>query len=156
MLLEILPALLAEPSFRVTVAGRGAFADRFAAIKHERYHVAGFLDGEQPVAELFRAHDIFLAPGPHETFGLAVLEAMAAGLLAIGPDAGGTGELLAELNSPFRFPAGDAAGFLATIRAAAAADIPAWSARYREAATLFGDWDQAIARMVVAWTEMAK
>jgi alpha-1,6-mannosyltransferase len=156
LLLEILPALLAEPSFRVTVAGRGAFADRFAAIKHERYRFAGFLDGGRSMAELYGDHDLFLAPGPHETFGLAVLEAMAAGLLVIGPAAGGTGELLAELNSPFRFPAGDAAGFLATVRAAAGADISDWSARHREAALRYGDWDQAVARMVDAWVEMEK
>jgi hypothetical protein len=42
------------------------------------------------------------------------------------------------------------------IRAAAAADIPAWSARYLEAAMRYGTWDQAVARMVAAWAELAK
>ena len=47
LLLEVLPALLDDPSFYMTVAGRGAFADRFASIRHERFHFAGFLTGEE-------------------------------------------------------------------------------------------------------------
>jgi alpha-1,6-mannosyltransferase len=39
----------------------------------------GFLSGRRDVARLLAAADVVLAPGPHETFGLAALEALACG-----------------------------------------------------------------------------
>ncbi|MGA6209637.1 glycosyltransferase [Nocardia testacea] len=42
-------------------------------------HFTGFLSDRSEVARLLATADISLAPGPHETFGLAALEALAAG-----------------------------------------------------------------------------
>jgi alpha-1,6-mannosyltransferase len=39
----------------------------------------GFVDGRRDVARLLATSDVSLAPGPHETFGLAALEALASG-----------------------------------------------------------------------------
>lgn len=39
----------------------------------------GFLSGRDDVAKLLASADVSLAPGPHETFGLAALEALASG-----------------------------------------------------------------------------
>ncbi|MGI9064296.1 MAG: glycosyltransferase [Pseudonocardiaceae bacterium] len=39
----------------------------------------GFVDGRTDVARLLATSDVSLAPGPHETFGLAALEALASG-----------------------------------------------------------------------------
>lgn len=39
----------------------------------------GFVDGRAEVAKLLASSDVSLAPGPHETFGLAALEALASG-----------------------------------------------------------------------------
>lgn len=39
----------------------------------------GFLPGRDEVARLLATSDVSLAPGPHETFGLAALEALASG-----------------------------------------------------------------------------
>lgn len=39
----------------------------------------GFIDNRHSVAALLASADVALAPGPHETFGLAALEAMASG-----------------------------------------------------------------------------
>lgn len=39
----------------------------------------GFLDTRRDVARLLATSDVSLAPGPHETFGLAALEALASG-----------------------------------------------------------------------------
>ena len=156
LLLQALPELLADPSVQITVAGRGAFSDRFASICHERFKFAGFVTDLKSLVELYASHAIFLAPGPHETFGLAVLEAMASGLIVVGPDAGGTGELLSEMNSPFRFAAGDLKDFMDKIRAARAADIEQESLRHRELALRYGTWDDAIARMVSTWRELVR
>ncbi|MFF0489923.1 glycosyltransferase [Nocardia sp. NPDC004068] len=42
-------------------------------------HFTGFVDDRTRVATLLASADVSLAPGPHETFGLAALEALAAG-----------------------------------------------------------------------------
>jgi alpha-1,6-mannosyltransferase len=42
-------------------------------------HFTGFISDRAMVAKLLATADISLAPGPHETFGLAALEALAAG-----------------------------------------------------------------------------
>ncbi|GAA5043331.1 glycosyltransferase [Nocardia callitridis] len=42
-------------------------------------HFAGFISERTMVAKLLATADVSLAPGPHETFGLAALEALAAG-----------------------------------------------------------------------------
>lgn len=43
----------------------------------------GFLDNRDDVAALLASADVALAPGPHETFGLAALEALACGTPAV-------------------------------------------------------------------------
>ncbi|MGY4099769.1 glycosyltransferase [Nocardia sp. R16R-3T] len=42
-------------------------------------HFTGFISDRSMVAKLLATADVSLAPGPHETFGLAALEALAAG-----------------------------------------------------------------------------
>lgn len=42
-------------------------------------HFTGFINDRAMVAKLLATADVSLAPGPHETFGLAALEALAAG-----------------------------------------------------------------------------
>jgi alpha-1,6-mannosyltransferase len=43
----------------------------------------GFVDSRPAVAELLACADVAIAPGPHETFGLAALEALACGTPAV-------------------------------------------------------------------------
>src|SRR5262249_8574543 len=103
LLLDALPTLLAEPNVHVTVVGTGPYGKEIQQITHPRFHYQGFVDGRAQLAEIYRTHDMLLAPGPYETFGLGVLEGLATGLTVIGPDAGGTGELLRELPVPMLF-----------------------------------------------------
>ena len=42
-------------------------------------HFTGFISDRTRLATLLASADVSLAPGPHETFGLAALEALAAG-----------------------------------------------------------------------------
>lgn len=147
MLLEALPDLL-RCNVQVTVMGRGALAGEFAAFRHERYRYLGFVPDPGKVRDVFDEHHVLLAPGPYETFGLGVLEGMARGLVVVGPDAGGTGELLREAESPFSFAAGDPDAFLAAVMKALACDWRAESVRSRSLALRYGGWDDAIGRMV--------
>jgi alpha-1,6-mannosyltransferase len=73
---------------RLVVAGDGPRRDaleRRATLLPElpgglpAVHFTGFISDRADVARLLATADISLAPGPHETFGLAALEALAAG-----------------------------------------------------------------------------
>jgi glycosyltransferase involved in cell wall biosynthesis len=147
LVLEALPKLLGRGNVRVTIAGRGAMAPAFSAFKHARYEFRGFVEGQGDMRALYDTHHILIAPGPYETFGLGVLEAMARGLVAVGPDQGGTGELLAQAGSPFIFKAGDGEDFLRKAFRAIDGDWPAESARARALALKYGTWDDAVGRM---------
>ena len=103
LLWEALPEILRSGDVEVTVLGSGPYQAKFAAARWPGYRYLEYVSGRQQLAEIYRQHDILLAPGPYETFGLAVLEAMASGLVVVGPDRGGTAELLAEAHSPFVF-----------------------------------------------------
>ena len=147
LLLDVLPGLLADPRVRVSVMGRGAYERDFARIDHSSFRFLGFVADRAEVAREFSRHHMLLAPGPHETFGLSVLEGLAAGMAVVGPDAGGTGELLEEVASPFVFRAGSAEGFRQAILRAVEQDPAAGAQKARALARRYGTWDDAIARM---------
>ncbi len=149
LLLAILPRLLENSGdVFVTVAGTGAFRSTFERWAHPRLRYAGYVRDRDAVAALYSEHDILLAPGAYETFGLAGLEAAAAGLIVVGPDRGGTGAILREMQSPFAFESGNAEDFLATVRAALRADWSQASQASRALAARYGTWPDAITRLV--------
>jgi alpha-1,6-mannosyltransferase len=53
-----------------------------------------FEPSSEPLAALLASADVFVHANPHETLGLAVLEAMACGRPVVGPDRGGVGEVV--------------------------------------------------------------
>lgn len=153
LLLDVLPRLLEHRDVTVTIAGRGPLAAQFVAIQHPRLRVPGFVSTRAEMAQLYADHDVLLAPGAHETFGLSGLEALAAGLVVVGANAGGTGELLAQLESPCRFEPGDREGLLLAIDEAIAGDAGKRSREGIALAERYGSWQDAIGRQVDGYCE---
>ena len=148
VLLQALPALLEDSTVEmITVAGDGAHRPEVEAIAHPRFRYLGYVAGRQPLARLYADHDIFVTTGTHETFGLAALEAAAAGLLVVGPDRAGTGALLSGLAHPFTYAAGDPQALLRTVAAAARADRADAIRDSRGLAAQYGTWHEAVGRM---------
>ena len=75
------------------------------------------------LAALCAASDLFVWPAINEAWGMALLEAHAAGLPAVAGDAGGVGEILRDGRTGWLVPCGDADAFAAAV--AAALDDPA-------------------------------
>lgn len=93
-------------SFRILGSGWDlAKLRQRAAERHPNVHFSGF-SADVP-AELAAA-DLLLHLCPSEPFGLAILEAMAAGVPVLTPDSGGAGLLVEEDVSGGRFRADDA------------------------------------------------
>jgi alpha-1,6-mannosyltransferase len=154
LLITILPRLLDDPDVFVTVAGTGALRSTFEHWIHPRFRYVGYVRDREPLAALYGEHDIFLAPGAYETFGLAALEAAAAGLVIVGPDHGGTGAILREMHSPFVFTAGESDDFLAAVRAALETDWTPASQASRRVAARYGTWPDAVARLVDTYKQI--
>jgi len=154
LVLDILPDLLRRTDVQVTVAGLGKHERRLRASAHPRLRYVGHLADRVAMRMLYGSHDVLLAPGRFETFGLSALEGAAAGLLVVGPDEGGTGELLREWRSPFTFPGGDADAFADRVRAAIDADPRALIERGRALAAQYGTWPDAVARQVATYERL--
>lgn len=78
---------------RFVVAGdgpsRGALAAHAAAVAPGRVHFAGHVATRESLAALYASADVFVHPNPREPFGIAPLEAMAAGVPVVVARAGG-------------------------------------------------------------------
>lgn len=80
---------------RMDVYGTGPDVDEVRALAGEApVRFRGFTRGRADVARAFATHDVSLSVCPSETFGLAVLEALASGTPVVAADRGGARELV--------------------------------------------------------------
>lgn len=99
--LDLLPRMLAQvrgPSVLV-VAGTGAAEGRLrrVAARHGvagRLRFVGHIPSRARLASLMATADCFVHPNPDEPFGLAPIEALAAGCRVVVPEGSGTAEVL--------------------------------------------------------------
>lgn len=148
VLLDTIPELLRLPHATLTVVGAGPLAPSLRALQSPALRLEGFVSSRAELARIFAAHDVLLAPGPYETFGLAALEGLAAGLSIVAPDAGGTAELLGGLPSPHIFRRHDRQDFVRAVSDAIQADGDAETRESLALASQYGTWPEAIAREV--------
>jgi alpha-1,6-mannosyltransferase len=148
LLLATIPDLLRRPDVTLSIAGRGPLVADIARIQHPRLTYLGYVADRPALGRIYLRHDVLLAPGPHETFGLAALEALASGMVVVGPRAGGTGELLRQLESPCVFDPGDRVSWLAAVDDAIDGDHRRRTLDGRRLASSYGPWHDAVAREV--------
>lgn len=128
-----------HPGTTLTVAGDGTQQDWLIemARKHKvakAVTFAGRLDHDELLAALHRA-DVAVLPSHYEPFGIAALEAAAAGIPLVTSNAGGLGEAVIDGRTGLSFPPRDVAALAAAVRRAlddpAAAQQRAIAARAR-------------------------
>jgi N-acetyl-alpha-D-glucosaminyl L-malate synthase BshA len=66
-----------------------------------------FVGKQQDMEEIYAIADLFLLPSEYESFGLAALEAMAAGSPVIATQAGGLPEIVIQGENGYLSPVGD-------------------------------------------------
>jgi glycosyltransferase involved in cell wall biosynthesis len=105
----------------LTVAGSGELTGRLKMLTKElglERHVTftGFVQNEK-IAQLLDKHDIMVMPSimESESFGVAVLEASAAGLPVIATNIGGVPEVLADRETGILVPPGDVSALAGAI-----------------------------------------
>ncbi len=105
-----------EPDAHLVLIGDGpARQELEQALAGRRATFTGFLKGEA-LAEAYASADLFAFPSTTETFGQAVLEAMASGLPVIAFDAEGVRDLVRHNETGLLVPEGDNDAFTDGLR----------------------------------------
>jgi alpha-1,6-mannosyltransferase len=75
--------------YTLTIAGDGPLLEEMLCRKPEHVSFLGHVADRGALADVYANADVFVHPNPREPFGIAPLEAMAAGLALIAPNTGG-------------------------------------------------------------------
>ena len=89
-----LKALESNPNIQLVIVGDGPHRRKLEQELPAALFV-GFKSGEE-LAQIYASFDLFIHPGPNETFCQAVQEALASGVPAIVPRTGGPADLVAH------------------------------------------------------------
>jgi len=111
-------ATLIDRPWRLLVAGDGPVRDAvdaaLAPLGPRVVRLGVVAEAELPA--LYAACDLFVWPAIGEAWGMALLEAQAAGLPVVAGDCGGVAAVVAAGESALLAPVGDAAAFAAAVR----------------------------------------
>lgn len=134
--------LLDDPSVHLVIAGRGGMSAQVEdlAAGHDRVHYMGYVSDPERLGAIFASCDAYLGTGPYETFGLAILEALASGLPVVTTDEGAGAELAVNSAAGLLFRAGDSESLVAEARKLIAMDLAMLRRRARHYAITNGTW----------------
>jgi len=107
-------ALLGDRLWHLLVIGDGAARAEVAAALGPRATLLGALE-PAALATVLGAADLAVWPAHNEAFGMALLEAQAAGLPVVAGDVGGVSAIIADGETGMLVPPGDIAGFARAI-----------------------------------------
>jgi glycosyltransferase involved in cell wall biosynthesis len=98
-----------HPRLRLLIAGEGSLRAGLERLVSELAIADGvqFIGWEPNLSSFHEEVDIFVMPSAHEGFGIAALEAMAAGVPVVGSDVEGLRELVEDGRSGLLVPVGD-------------------------------------------------
>ena len=113
---QIRAVLEQVPGTRLAIVGNGPAREdlekQFAGLPVK---FAGYLTGT-PLSEAYASADMFVFPSALETFGLVVVEAMAAGLPVVSSRVGGVRDTVQEGVTGYTFEVNDIAGMVEGVR----------------------------------------
>lgn len=113
---QIKPVLERVPGTRLAIVGDGpareSLEQHFAGTKTK---FMGYITGE-PLSQAYASADMFVFPSALETFGLVVVEAMAAGLPVVSSRVGGVTDVVEEGKTGYTFDVSDVDAMVEGVR----------------------------------------
>jgi alpha-1,6-mannosyltransferase len=129
---------------RLVLVGAGPREPRLRAQAMGRaVHWVPYVRDRDQLADLVAACDLYVAPGPAETFGLSALEAMASGLPVLSVDSGGVADRVHASGTGAVYPPFDATGCAASAIRLIDGDLAALGRSARRFAEQHHSWTTA-------------
>jgi glycosyltransferase involved in cell wall biosynthesis len=105
------------PNTRLAVVGNGPAREELEAqFSDTRARFMGYMTGQE-LSSAFASADMFVFPSAMETFGLVLIEAMAAGLPVVTSRVGGADDMVRSGVNGYLFNVGDQRGLIEGVRA---------------------------------------
>jgi alpha-1,6-mannosyltransferase len=99
------------------------------------------------LADLYAAVDLYVAPGPAETFGLASLEALASGNPVLSVDQGGVAETVTRSSAGMLYASGDSTDMAEKAERLLGTDLASLGVRARQYAETHHSWSAVFERL---------
>ena len=152
VLIRAWPAVERATGARLALVGDGPSAAWFRALPGaDRLTWLPFERDRDRLADLLAAADLYVAPGPAETFGLAALEALASGTPVLSVDSGGVPELVRRSGAGALYPIGDAGSLADSAIALLGRDLAALGGRGRAYTEQEHQWSGVFDRIFDAY-----
>jgi len=152
VLVEAFKKLPARLQALLWMAGHGPLYDELQEMMRgsiETLHLMPYENDRESFARLLASADIYVTAGPHETFGLSVIEAQASGLPVVGVDAGALRDRVVP-GTGYLGPAGDAAAMASNI-VQTAAERAALGARARQHVAENFSWSSTFSKLLACY-----
>jgi alpha-1,6-mannosyltransferase len=151
-------AMQRDPNLKVVLVGSGQQEPivRAAAATNPNLKALSYQPDRKRLARLLASADVYIAPGQHETFGLATLEAMSSGLPVVAAAGGGAAELVREASIGRLFTPDDEQALAERLLELSRQDLPALSRRMRQFVLSNYSWDRTFGRMVAHYEQLVR
>ncbi len=150
------PIVEARTGVRLVIVGDGPSRRYYRAmdeaagvtwLPHER--------NRDRLADLLAGADLYVAPGPVETFGLSAVEALASGTPVVSVDQGAVADHVIASGAGATYPVGDSAGMAEAASGILRAPRPPLAARARAYAERHCGWEPALDRLFDLYRQVA-
>ncbi len=155
--LDALPALHEATGLLLVLIGEGHQRRRLERLADERpemLRVLAFEPDRERLARAYASADLFIAPCPCETFGLAAIEAMASGLPVVGVGAAGIGRLLDGADWGRTYRVGEARDCACAVREVLAANRREAGLKARAAVVQRYSWDRTFSELLALYRRL--
>jgi alpha-1,6-mannosyltransferase len=140
---------------RLALVGDGPMRSALCAHPYaSRVTFVPFAHDRDTVADLLAAADVYVAPGPIETFGLAAVEAMASGTPVLSCDQGAVAEHVVAADGGRTYRTGFAASCAEEAIALLRSDLARLGARGRDHAEREHGWDTVFDRLFAVYRDV--